>query len=243
LLFAVFGMVSSIVPVAAQNATPSSSDVVLPPDAKVDGLSLADWSARSWQWFFSLPHDANPLYDETGERCGFGQSGPVFFLAGADHSLERSCVVPLGVNIFVPLLVSECSTVESPPFFGRDEAELQQCAADAVDMAESVLDMTAMQLSVDGQPIDDLSAYRAATPLFTLWLPEGNDLGSDMNVADSVADGYQVMLSPFTEGDHVVVISLPGSQAGETVTITYKLNVVSGAYATSPAAPSASPTP
>lgn len=194
-------------------------------------MGLGEWSARSWQWFFSLPPDVNPFYDETGDRCGYGQSGPVFFLAGADHSVARSCVVPVGVHIFVPLLVSECSTVESPPFFGRDEPELRQCAADAVDMAESALDMTAMQLTIDDQAIDHLSAYRAASPLVTLWLPKSNDLGSDKAVADSMADSYQVMLNPLTEGDHVVVIALPGPQAGETVTITYRLSAVSGAYA------------
>src|SRR5215211_7627131 len=236
-LAAILVLVSGNASVAAQNATPSSANVVLPPDAKLDGLSLGEWSARSWQWYFSFPHDANPFSDETGERCGFGQSGPVFFLASADHSVERSCVVPLGVSIFVPIIGAECSTVEPPPFFGRDEAELRRCATDNVNMAESALDMSVMQLTVDGQAIDGLSAYRAATPLFTLWLPEGNELGSDKMVANSVADGYQVMLSPLKEGDHVVVISFPGPPAGQTVTITYKLIVESDAYANSPATP------
>jgi Serine aminopeptidase, S33 len=241
-LVALLVFVSGIASVTAQNATPSSADVVLPPDAKVNGLSLGEWSARSWQWFFSLPQDINPYSDQTGERCGYGQSGPVFFLAGADHSVERSCVVPLGVSIFVPLVGSECSTVESPPFFGRDEAELRQCAANNVTMAESALDMTAMQLTIDGQAIGDLLAYRAATPLFTLWLPAGNNLGSDKVVADSVADGYQVMLGPLTEGDHVVVVSIPGLQPGApAVSITYRLTVVSGAYGASSASPEASP--
>ena len=45
---------------------------------------------------------------------------------------------------FVPLLGSECSTVEPPPFFGRDESELRRCATAAVAMAEREQDMTAM---------------------------------------------------------------------------------------------------
>jgi pimeloyl-ACP methyl ester carboxylesterase len=242
LLISVVGLASGATLVSAQSATPSSADVVLPSDAKVDGLSLGEWSARSWQWFFSLPQDINPYSDETGERCGYGQSGPVFFLAGADHSIERSCVVPLGVNIFVPLVGSECSTVESPPFFGRNEAELRQCAANNVTMAESALDMSLMQLTIDGQALYDLSSYRSATPLFTLWLPAGNDLGSDKVVADAVADGYQVMLNPLTEGDHVVVISIPGLQPGApAISITYRLTVMSGAYGASSASPEASP--
>jgi hypothetical protein len=43
-----------------------------------------------------------------------------------------------------------------------------------------------------------------------------------------VADGYQVMLSPLSEGEHEVVISIPGPQ---TVTIAYRLAVDSGAAA------------
>jgi hypothetical protein len=201
---------------------------VLPPDAEVGGLDLAEWSTRSWQWFFSLPQDVNPYFDETGESCGYGQSGPVFFLAGAERSLERSCVVPEGAYIFVPLLGSECSTVEQPPFFGRDEAELRVCASNAVDMAEGAFDMTAMQLTVDGETLVGLSSYRAATPRFALWLPEDNLLGSEQRVADSVADGYQVMLSPLSEGEHELMISIPGP---EPITITYRLTIVSGAAA------------
>jgi hypothetical protein len=118
--------------------------------------------------------------------------------------------------------------VEPPPFFGRNEAELRACASNAVDMAEGAFDMTAMRLTVDSETVADLSAYRAATPRFALWLPEDNLLESDQRVADSVADGYQVMLSPLSEGEHEVVISISGP---ETITIVYRLAVVSGAAA------------
>ena len=226
---ATVGFASGLGSVVAQEATPGPTAAVLPPDAEVAGLGLAEWSARSWQWFFSLPPDVNPVADDTGARCGYGQAGPVFFLAGAERSVERSCVVPLGAHVFVPLLGSECSTDEPPPFFGRDETDLRRYAADAVDMAERSLDMSAMSLEVDGQAVDDLAAYRAATPLLTLWLPEDNLLGTSSRAADSVADGYQVMLAPMSEGEHVVLIGLPGPQSGDVVTIAYRLTVVSGA--------------
>ena len=96
-------------------------------------------------------------------------------------------------------------------------------------MAEGAFDMSAVRLTVDGETIADLSPYRAATPRFALWLPEDNLLESERRVADSVADGYQVMLSPLSEGEHEVVIAIPGP---ETVTITYRMAVVSGAAAT-----------
>ena len=102
------------------NATPTAEIAVLPPDAVVAGFDLGEWSARSWQYFFSLPQAVNPYFDETGEWCGYGQSGPVFMLAGADHDVTRSCVVPLGAHVFVPIIGSECSTVEPEPYFGSD---------------------------------------------------------------------------------------------------------------------------
>ncbi|MBA2278036.1 MAG: hypothetical protein H0W06_09770 [Chloroflexia bacterium] len=104
-------------------------------------------------------------------------------------------------------------------------------------MAESAFDMTAMRMEVDGQVVDNLSAYRATTPLVTLWLPEDNLLGSSDRVTDSVADGYQVMLNPLAEGEHVVTITIPGP---ETVTITYRLTIVSGAYGDPSPSPAAS---
>jgi hypothetical protein len=227
-LMTVLGLAAGMASIGAQEATPAAGAEILPPDAEVAGASLAEWSARSWQWSFSTPQEVNPFFDETGAMCGYGQFGPVFFLAGADHNVERSCVVPLGVHIFVPLIGSECSTVEPPPFFGRDEADLSRCATDAVNHAESVLNMTAMTLSVDGQAVEDLADYRAVTPLFTLWLPKDNLLGSPKQVADSVADSYQVMIAPLPEGDHVIEIAFPGPDAGQIINITYQLTVESG---------------
>jgi len=228
-------------PGLAQEATPAAVGVALPPDAEVEGLDLAAWSARSWQWFFSLPAAVNPSFDATGENCGAGQSGSVFFLSGVQGSRDRSCVILQGVYLFVPLVGAECSTVERPPFFGRDEADLRRCASEAVDEAESASDMSAMAVTVDGETIADLASYRAATPLFRLWLPRENLLESEQTVAESVADGYQVMLSPLSPGDHEVVITIPGPPGEEPARLTYTLTVVSGSKDEATGTPGATP--
>jgi hypothetical protein len=241
-----FAVVGRLVPDGlAQDVTPKMPGPVLPPQATVAGLSLGEWNARSWQWALSFPADVNPYFDDTGERCGHGQTGPVFFLVAADSNKERDCTVPAGRYLFVPLLGSGCSTVEPPPFFGRDEAELTQCADAAVDFAERALDMDAMLLTIDGQSLDrdELAAYRAVTPLFTLWLPEENFLNTDRPVADSVAAGYQVMLRPLPPGEHELVMVIPGPLAGERVTILYHLTVVSGESSEVSGTPVASPVP
>src|SRR5215216_5137022 len=80
-----------IAPLAAQEATPAAAMTIVPPDEEVGDLSLGEWSARWWQWLMSFPTDVNPGFDETGARCGYGQSGPVFFLVGSNTSVERTC--------------------------------------------------------------------------------------------------------------------------------------------------------
>ena len=68
-------------------ATPESAAVeILPPDEPWGGLTRGEWDARSWQWVLSLPEDINPWFDTTGERCGYGQSGPVSFSRGAGRA-------------------------------------------------------------------------------------------------------------------------------------------------------------
>lgn len=228
---------------AAQEATPTAASVVLAPDAEVAGFGLGEWSARYWQWILSLPPAINPSLDQTGERCGYGQSGPVFFLTDAPADVERTCSVPEGVHLFVPLLGSECSTVEPPPFYGADEADLLRCATGNVDRAITQIDMSALKLTVDGQDAGDLTVYRAVTPLFPLWLASDNPLGTPGGIADATASGYQVIIGPLSPGDHVVTSVLPGERRGQTVTITYHLTVVSGVTAPSSSAPTQEASP
>jgi hypothetical protein len=55
---------------------------VFQPDSKPYGLTYGDWTARWWQWAYSIPKDTNPAYDDTGKYCAEGQYGPVWFLTG-----------------------------------------------------------------------------------------------------------------------------------------------------------------
>ena len=190
---------------------------------EVGGLGLGEWSARNYQWQYSFPLSVNPASDTTGERCGFGQSGPVFFLATAVESVVRSCTVPLGATVFVPLIGSECSTAEPPPWHGDDEAELRTCAQTMHDNVPPEL-LAQIELTVDGEALADMDSYRALTPAFELNLPPDNLLGVDAGIALAVADGYQALLAPLSEGEHEIVASVPGENG--PLVATYHLTVV-----------------
>jgi hypothetical protein len=129
----------------------------------------------------SLPTDIHPGSDTTGERCGYGQHGPVFFLTpvlGPGPTYSYDCVVPEGTAIYEIVQVGNCSSVEPPPFFGANEEELRACLDhEAFDQWPDV------EASINGQEVANLESYRATTPMFTLNVPEEDHLISSRRVS------------------------------------------------------------
>lgn len=72
-----------------------------------DPEEYSQLSAKWWQWALAQRVSENPLLDLTGEFCGVGQSGHVWFLAGSifgPDPIERTCTVPSGKSFFFPVL-------------------------------------------------------------------------------------------------------------------------------------------
>ena len=162
---------AAVAQVATPVASPAAGPRVLPPDEPAYGATYAEWLARQTQWMLSFPASVNPATDPTGERCGYGQSGPVFFLApvfGASPQATRACTVPAGVALLLPLFGTECSTDEPPPFFGRDEAELRACAAAEI---EAFAPEATMGVSLNGATVPARGRYRVQTPPTVVALP------------------------------------------------------------------------
>src|SRR5215210_4141888 len=80
-------------PTALTNS--SSNEEIFTTDSTPYGLTYGEWTARWWQWAYSIPRDVHPAYDDSGKYCAEGQSGPVWFLAGTfEHPAERYCTIP-----------------------------------------------------------------------------------------------------------------------------------------------------
>ena len=211
--------------IRAQEATPVTGadlgELVLPPDAPAYGLTHEAWTARFAQWAQSLPAAIHPAADPTGALCGLGQAGPVFFLvqAGDQESVERRCTVPAGTALLLPLLDASCTTVEPPPFHGRDEAALRACTE---AWFATAVELTAV---VDGETIPDLERYRVQPDLFAVALPAGNMLGVEPTVTQGVVEGYWLLLAPLPVGEHELRFggAVPDSEIATEV--TYHLTV------------------
>ncbi len=205
---------------------------ILPPDEPWAGVTRGEWDARWWQWAISMPVDVNPGADATGERCGLGQSGPVFFLPGnfgIEPPVERTCVVAEGTAIYVTPANVECSTVEPPPFFGRTEDELRGCATTGLDEA------TDLQARVNGQDVAELETYRTSSPLFTLTFPENNVFGVEPGVAQAVSEAYSFIIAPPPPGDYEIAVSTMYDGEAEPFAITINLIVEAPQVIESPA--------
>jgi hypothetical protein len=124
-----------------------------------------------------------------------------------------TCVVPPGTKVFVTAYTSECSTIEPPPYFGQNEAELRACAR-AADAG-----ITLTELTVDGVPV---ALAETETGLLTVTLPRSNIFGLPPDTtAESVGHGWVAALRPLSRGAHLITLHVEGTDVfGDPVDFT-----------------------
>jgi hypothetical protein len=91
----------------------------------------------------------------------------------------------------------------------KTEPELRACAKADQDK------VTTTMITVDGV---QLNPVRLQSPLFTVTLPENNDLGLKPQTSPAISDGYWVFLKPLPPGNHTIHAS--GSLVDFTTTGT-----------------------
>jgi hypothetical protein len=188
-------MMYALIPFARSQS--SNNLGVFTTDSKPYGLTYGEWTARWWQWANSIPKPDNPAVDNTGKNCAIDQNGPVWFLAGTfGGSAERTCTIPSGKAILIPIFNSECSYAEFPAL--KSESELRSCAKSLQDKT------TSLEATIDGMSIQGLEKYRVASPLFNLTFPENNVAGVPPGLTQGVSDGNWLFLKPLPPGKHEI---------------------------------------
>ena len=181
-----------------------------------------------------MPADSHPLTNTADVSAG--QSGQVWFLGGTfapttdlNGNLigvaDRKVSIPAGKALFFPIIDAEQSLAEG----GANETDCRATAKFFADHAVGVF------CTVDGTPVDGLSAYRTDSPFFSFGpLPENNLLGlPEGTTSSAVSDGYFVMLSPLSTGNHVIhfggtfvfTIENDGFDFSFNLDITYRITV------------------
>jgi hypothetical protein len=188
--------------------------VAAPPAVAVPENKLGDNLGAVWEAVLETPTAQNP----------FGGGSPCVDLGGVVApfaplgTTSLTCTVKPGTKVFIAAESSECSTVEPPPFFGANEADLRACAR-AADAGFEV-----PTISVDGTPV---STIEVESGLLSVDLPTTNILGVPPQQAFSVAHGWVALLHPLTPGTHEIRLHVEGTDAfGTAINIDNTTTIV-----------------
>ena len=139
--------------------------------------------------------DQHPRDNYTPEKCQANQRGPVWFLADQlGGREERTCTIPAGKSIFIPLLVGECEN--STPELKTDE-DLRRCASAGNEYG-------VIEATVDGVKLKNLEQYRTQSGFFNITIVDGNIYDAPAGTFRGFADGFSVFLEPLPPGKHDV---------------------------------------
>jgi len=217
---------------AALDMGDNGNTAVFPAVARPYGASMATWADRESQWVYGLPLAHNPLIDQTGADCGVGQSGQVWFIpriAGPRvFSGSRTCTVPIGKAIFLEIgaYVNEwpCPDTSFHPAPGQSMYDFL-----LVDAKAFMDGVTRLDVSLDGEAIDDVLSYRFhSAALFSL---TGDPTFAALDACvtgtpqPAIVDGFFMMFKPLTPGEHTLRV-FGTDVRGANKTYLYHLNVV-----------------
>jgi hypothetical protein len=171
-----------------------------------------------WQWVMAIPSSDSPVYDKTGNRCGIGQRGDVWFLAGSTGGkVTRKCTVPQGISLLVPVVNNFCF----PDASYTDPA----CTSDTIAFIDSFTTGT-YSLQVNGTEVTPTRVTDMSDFTFTVGSNGFGGVKPGMYRA-TVADGYWAVVPPLALGANVIRIVAQGPLF--SLDVTYNLDVVAPA--------------
>jgi hypothetical protein len=206
---------------------------VIKPDSLAYGRTYSEWSAAWEQWADSIPASHHPLFDTAD--CSVGQSGPVWFLGGkfcnindpncGTSNVIRSCSVPAGKALYIPVLNAEFSVLET----NDPKAQI----GDLRLLAAQAMDTTTNEFDIDRKQIRNLlQDFRIQSPAFVFTIPDDNlfnAVGEGPYPGGAyfpgVDDGVYVMLAPLRPGPHKIHFHGFMPEFNFTLDITYNLMV------------------
>jgi hypothetical protein len=175
---------------------------IFPPGSKPYGLSYDKHIENYWKWALSIPGKDNPINDPTGEKCTTGQlnsNSSLFYLTFNNGGVsERTCEVPAGKGLFIPVMQVEFSDKDTP---GATIEELKLSAKTDQDSVNSLY----LKIGDKEYSFDDLRKYRTDTDAFDVDYADNGIFGIiEGGPTKAVADGYYIMTDPLPKGNHTV---------------------------------------
>ena len=195
-------LVVGVIPFAISAAAASNSLNVFPPGGKPYGLDYSEHIQNFWKWMLAIPANDSPFNDASGEKCSTNQTNTnssVFYLSPNDGGVsERTCKVPVGKGLLIPVMQVEISDKEMP---GGSVEELSKSAKEDQDKVNS------LYLKIDDKEYkyDNLTKYRTHTEPFEATFPNQGIFGvTQGGISKVVADGWYLITEPIAKGNHTI---------------------------------------
>ena len=217
---AVMGLVMTV------SASAHAANRVVEPGREFSDKSYNELTGEWTNWLVAEPIATNPAFDPDGRFCGRNQQGKVWFLASTFEGVaDRTCEVPADKAIFLSLGGVFVSFGPEFPAAGdpcsQMSTDLEKVRCD-VNNDLPVAPAVSFQVTLDGEPIQDLFAFRAQSQPggFTLRVPNPSFL-TDLGIAPgdrstAVADGYFLFLKPLKRGTHTLSFRMTNPDQSQT---------------------------
>lgn len=202
--------------VSAHAQALAQASKIVQPGQQIFGKSYNQLIEKWTNWFVTEPLATHPAFDPDGRFCDRNQEGDVWFLAGSYEGIyDRTCAVPAGKALFVPL--GGIFVSFAPEFPVEDDTCLQMGSTVEKLRCDVNNDIptapsTRYEVTLDGVAVEDLFAYRTQSLPggYTLRVPDPSfitDLGLPAgNRFPAVADGYFLLLKPLKTGVHTLTL-------------------------------------
>lgn len=180
----------------------SNSVNIFPPGSKPYGLTYAEHQQNFWKWILEIPANESPVNDRTGEKCANGQSNSnssVFYLSFNNGGIStRSCEVPAGKGLFIPIMQVEFSEKEVP---NASIEDLRRAVTKDQDSVNSLY----LKIGDKEYKYGDLIKYRTQTDVFEVVFPDNGIFGViEGGVSKVIGDGFYIITEPLTKGNYSV---------------------------------------
>src|SRR5688500_10252246 len=172
---------------------------IFPPESKPYGLTFAEHQKNFWKWVLEIPANESPVNDPTGEKCTNGQSNSnssIFYLSFNNGGIStRSCEVPAGKGLFIPIMQVEFSEKEVP---NASIEDLRRAVTKDQDSVNSLY----LKIGDKEYKYRDLIKYRTQTDVFEVVFPDNGIFGViEGGVSKVIGDGFYIITEPLTKGN------------------------------------------
>ena len=155
-----------------------------------------------WKWLLGIPAKDNPINDPTGDKCALGQntSSAVFYLGiNTGGFSQRTCKVPAGKALLIPVMQVEISKKEFP------KAQTDQDLSKAATTDQNSVNSLYLKIGDKEYNYQDLLKYRTHTDAFNVNFANNGIFGIVQGgPTRAVADGFYILTQPLAKGTYLI---------------------------------------